>query len=129
MPPKKDAGPAPVATGPAYTPEQQAERIVLIEECKRLRDIRLQEQADYAQFTEEKEKLNILWAQTKKNLEDTKAEVRQKEREKQELADEQTLEIKVSRILRNSSGDLGKVHHPKRCSLGSSNGIFSFLFL
>ena len=98
MPPKKDAGPAPATTGPNYTPEQQAERIVLIEECKRLRDIRLQEQADYVLFTEEKEKLNTLWAQTKKAIEDTKAELRQKEREKQELADEHALEIKVSSI-------------------------------
>jgi hypothetical protein len=97
MPPKKAPAPAPggAPAGPAYTPEQQAERLVLIEECKRLRDLRLQEQSDYAAMTAEREKINALWAAAKKQLEDSKAEMRDKERQKQEMAEEQAAEIKV----------------------------------
>ncbi len=96
MPPKKAEPAGAAAAGPQYTPEQQAERLLLIEECKRLRDLRLQEQADFAAMGEEREKLNALWAQAKKQLEDTRAEAREKERAKQELLEEQAAEIKVS---------------------------------
>ncbi len=68
---------------------------MLIEECKRLRDVRLQEQSECTSLTEEREKLNALWATAKKSLEDAKAELRDKERQKQELAEEHAAEIKV----------------------------------
>jgi hypothetical protein len=95
MPPKKAEPAAAAAAGPAYTPEQQAERLLLIEECKRLRDLRMQEQSDFAALGEERERLNGLWAAAKKQLEDAKAETREKDRLKQELAEEQAAEIKV----------------------------------
>jgi hypothetical protein len=94
MPPKKEPA-AAAAAGPAYTPEQQAERLLLIEECKRLRDLRLQEQSDFSALGEEREKLNSLWASSKKQLEDAKAELREKDRLRQELVEEQGAEIKV----------------------------------
>jgi hypothetical protein len=95
MPPKKEPAAAAAAAGPAYTPEQQAERLLLIEECKRLRDLRLQEQSDFSALGEEREKLNSLWASSKKQLEDAKAELREKDRLRQELVEEQGAEIKV----------------------------------
>ncbi len=98
MPPKK-AEPAAAAApaGPAYTPEQQAERIVLIEECKRLRDLRLAEQAECAALGDEKARLSALWAAAKQRLEDVRAELRDKERARLEQLEEQAAEIKVRR--------------------------------
>lgn len=41
------------------------------------------------------EKLNYFWIVEKKNLEDKKAEMRNKEREKQDLQEKHEVEIKV----------------------------------
>lgn len=68
---------------------------MLIEECKRLRDLRIQEQADFAGMSEDKERLNLLWAQTKKQLEDTKADVRERYRQRIALSEEHAAEIKA----------------------------------
>jgi hypothetical protein len=62
MPPKKaDPKKAPaVAKVPKLDPEQEAERRLLAEQCKAMKDQQMFEAAQYARFHEEKEKLNYL---------------------------------------------------------------------
>lgn len=93
MPPKKAAAPAAAAAGPP--PEEQAERLVLIEECKTLAGQRIAEQAQFQLIKEEKEKLNFLWAASKKELEDRRAEARAQDRMRADTAEAHAVELKV----------------------------------
>jgi growth arrest-specific protein 8 len=101
MPPKpaakggKDAAAAAAAAPPPLDPEAETERRFLVEQCKAMKSQRIFEEAQLAQFHQEKERLNELWISAKKDLEEVKASLRAKEREKDDLADAQNVEIKV----------------------------------
>ena len=108
MPPKKaaaakaapgDAAAASAAASaaPELTPQEEAERLILIEQCKELKRTVVVEEAQVAQFHEEKERLNYLWIVTKKELEDARASVRIREREKEDADEAHDEELKLYR--------------------------------
>lgn len=78
-------------------PEAQAEmeRKLLIEEAKALKKRKELEELQFNEFQQEKEKLNYFWIVEKKKLEDKRAELRNKEREMQDLEEKHQVEIKV----------------------------------
>jgi hypothetical protein len=97
MPPKPAAKAAAAApAGPVLTPEQTAEKITLLQECTRLEEQRVAELAQFTALKEEKEQLNALWAASKKSLDEKRAELRSKQRAKEDLAEQHSTEIKVS---------------------------------
>jgi len=53
------------------------------------------EERDFNEFQQQREKLNYFWIVEKKKLEDSKAELRNKERELQDLEEKHQVEIKV----------------------------------
>lgn len=73
----------------------EVERKALIEEAKRLQRLKEREEIQFNEFQQQKEKLNYFWIVEKKNLEDKKAELRNKERELQDLEEKHQVEIKV----------------------------------
>jgi len=72
-----------------------AERKALAEMAKKLFHDTKKEEAEFNQFQQQREKLNYFWIVEKKNLEDKKAELRNKERELQDLEEKHQVEIKV----------------------------------
>lgn len=96
MPPKPAAkAPAAAPAGPALSPEQVEEKILLIQECTRLEEQRVSELAQFTALKEEKEQLNALWAAAKKSVDERRAELRAKRRAKDDLAEQHSVEIKV----------------------------------
>lgn len=67
----------------------------MIEECKAAKAQIIAEQAAFTQLTEEKEKLNYLWALSKKELEDKRNEARSLETAKADLGEELAAEIAI----------------------------------
>jgi hypothetical protein len=128
MPPTKPAPgkkgePAPAPAPPPLDPEQEAERRLLIEQCKLLKAQRIQEEGQFAEFHEQKvmdsrgipltpawsnchcdvgflrcvlqDRLNQLWIVAKRDMDDKKLALRSRRREREEMAEAQAVEIKV----------------------------------
>jgi hypothetical protein len=98
MPPKKKGkkgkkSKEPELTGPEA--EEAMERKLLIAEAKRLKALKEREEMEFNEFQQQKEKLNYFWIVEKKQLEDKKAELRNKEREMQDLEEKHHVEVKV----------------------------------
>lgn len=93
MPPKKDAKPGGAPPGPSA--EDAAAKIQLIEECRAAKALSLTEQATFTALSEEKEKLNYLWALAKKDLEDKRGELRALDQARQDVGEELATEIAV----------------------------------
>jgi len=89
---KKDAA-GGAEEGPGGADEQ--ERKTLAEDAKRLFALTKKEEEEFNEFQQQREKLNYFWIVEKKNLEDKKAELRNKERELQDLEEKHQVEIKV----------------------------------
>merc|ERR1719377_247776 len=64
-------------------------------EAKRLRENCEREERDFHQFLQEREKINYFWIVEKKNLMEKQAELRNKERELQDLEERQQIELKM----------------------------------
>ncbi|RHY28953.1 hypothetical protein DYB32_005580 [Aphanomyces invadans] len=75
--------------------ELEAERQELVKEAKRLAEKSKKEEEAFNEFQQQREKINYFWIVEKKNLEDKKAELRNKERERQDLEEKHQVEIKV----------------------------------
>ena len=73
----------------------EQERKALAEEAKRLFALTKKEEEEFNEFQQQREKLNYFWIVEKKNLEDKKSELRNKERELQDLEEKHQVEIKV----------------------------------
>ena len=73
----------------------EIEKKMLAEKAKQLFNDTKKEEAEFNQFQQQREKLNYFWIVEKKNLEDKKAELRNKERELQDLEEKHQVEIKV----------------------------------
>ena len=71
------------------------ELTLLRRECKGLKKNIKKEEMDFNEFQQQREKLNYFWIVEKKDLEDKKAEHRNKERELQDLDEKHQVEIKV----------------------------------
>lgn len=89
------AGAGAAAAAPPLDPEAETERRLLIEQCKAMKAQRILEEAQLAQFFAEKNRLHELWLAAKKESEETKARLRAKERERDDLAEAHAVEIKV----------------------------------
>lgn len=87
------------------TPEQptilenidQSEWAALKVEAKRLHKLAQQEEVDFNEFQQQREKLNYFWIVEKKRLDDKKAELRSKQREIQDLQERHEYDIKIEK--------------------------------
>ncbi|TMW57157.1 hypothetical protein Poli38472_003082 [Pythium oligandrum] len=75
--------------------ETEAERLELVKQAKTLLEMTKKEEQSFNEFQQQREKINYFWIVEKKNLEDRKAELRNKERERQDLEEKHQVEIKV----------------------------------
>lgn len=82
--------------------EKEAERLELVRQAKALLEMTRKEEQAFNEFQQQREKLNYFWIVEKKAFEDRKAELRNKERERQDLEEKHQVEIKVR---------TGRVHH------------------
>jgi hypothetical protein len=73
----------------------QAEWKMLTAEADRLHRLTNKEEHDFNEFQQQREKLNYFWIVEKKKLEDKRAELRNKERELQDLEEKHQVEIKI----------------------------------
>lgn len=78
----------------AETPDQ-IEWKNLKTDADRLHKITKKEDADFNEFQQQREKLNYFWIVEKKKLEDKRAELRNKDRELQDLEEKHQVEIKI----------------------------------
>lgn len=76
--------------------ENEAERLELVKQAKTLLEMTKKEEQAFNEFQQQREKINYFWIVEKKNFEDRKAELRNKERERQDLEEKHQVEIKVS---------------------------------
>lgn len=88
------AAPA-IPAGPVYTPEQQAERHVLVEEIRALQAQVAAEAREALVLREEREKLNAAWAGAKAEVERKRAEARAKDADIAEQAAAHAVELKL----------------------------------
>lgn len=107
MPPKKGkkekkggkgGGSKKAAAGDDNDPskENEAERVELVRQAKALLEMTKKEEQAFNEFQQQREKINYFWIVEKKNFEDRKAELRNKERERQDLEEKHQVEIKAS---------------------------------
>lgn len=75
--------------------EKEAERLELMRQAKALLEMTRKEEQAFNEFQQQREKLNYFWIVEKKGFEDRKAELRNKERERQDLEEKHQVEIKV----------------------------------
>lgn len=73
----------------------QTEWNFLKTEADRLYKLTQKEEHDFNEFQQQREKLNYFWIVEKKKLEDKRAELRNKERELQDLEEKHQVEIKI----------------------------------
>lgn len=73
----------------------QAEWKQLKAEADRLHKLTKKEEHDFNEFQQQREKLNYFWIVEKKKLEDKQVELRNKERELQDLEEKHQVEIKI----------------------------------
>lgn len=73
----------------------QAEWKTLKTEADRLHKLTKKEEHDFNEFQQQREKLNYFWIVEKKKLEDKRAELRNKDRELQDLEEKHQVEIKI----------------------------------
>merc|ERR1719321_2107674 len=67
----------------------------MMREAKRLRDQCEWDEKDFQTFLVEREKINYFWIVEKKTLAEKKADLRNKEREYQDLEERQQIELKM----------------------------------
>ncbi|CAM9470080.1 unnamed protein product [Ectocarpus sp. 4 AP-2014] len=91
---KKDKKPKD-AVGEAVNEVEEAERKALTLEADRVFKRTVKEDHDFNEFQQQREKLNYFWIVEKKNLEDKRAELRNKERELQDIEEKHQVEIKI----------------------------------
>ena len=73
----------------------QAEWKQLKNEADRLHKLTKKEEHDFNEFQQQREKLNYFWIVEKKKLEDKRVELRNKDRELQDLEEKHQVEIKI----------------------------------
>eukprot|EP01138_Halocafeteria_seosinensis_P000034 gb/GECG01000034.1/.p1 GENE.gb/GECG01000034.1/~~gb/GECG01000034.1/.p1 ORF type:complete len:526 (+),score=119.49 gb/GECG01000034.1/:1-1578(+) len=75
--------------------EEQQKRRALVDRCVELKQAVAREELQFNEFQQHKDKLNHFWIVAKRDLEDKKAELRNKERELEDLKEKHDVEIKV----------------------------------
>eukprot|EP00416_Gambierdiscus_australes_P039960 CAMPEP_0171103368 /NCGR_PEP_ID=MMETSP0766_2-20121228/58878_1 /TAXON_ID=439317 /ORGANISM="Gambierdiscus australes, Strain CAWD 149" /LENGTH=459 /DNA_ID=CAMNT_0011563787 /DNA_START=89 /DNA_END=1464 /DNA_ORIENTATION=- len=74
---------------------QEKKRFEMQKEAKRLRELCDREERDHYNFLMEREKINYFWIVEKKTLNEKMADLRNKEREYQDLEERQQIELKM----------------------------------
>jgi len=75
--------------------KDRLQRLEMQKEAKRLRENCEREERDFHQFLMEREKINYFWIVEKKTLTERQADLRNKEREYQDLEERQQIELKM----------------------------------
>jgi len=75
--------------------QMEKQRLEMQKEAKRLRENCEREERDFHQFLMEREKINYFWIVEKKTLTEKQADLRNKEREYQDLEERQQIELKM----------------------------------
>jgi len=91
---KKKLDPEELARQAAAEAEEK-KRHEMMKEAKRLRETCEREERDFHQFLMEREKINYFWIVEKKTLTEKQADLRNKEREYQDLEERQQIELKM----------------------------------
>lgn len=91
----KDKGPTIQTAEALANKEEERKRQELIAAADAMFREASKEELDFNEFQQQREKLNYFWIVEKKVLEDKKAELRNKERELQDLDERHQVEIKV----------------------------------
>lgn len=91
----KDKGPTIQTAEALANKEEERKRQELIMTADSMFKEASKEEVDFNEFQQQREKLNYFWIVEKKSLEDKKAELRNKERELQDLHERHQVEIKV----------------------------------
>jgi chromosome segregation ATPase len=131
MPPKPAAAAAPAASAtPELTPEQQLERFSLIQEAVQLSHQKTSEQSSFQEMSDEKERISLLWAGVKKQCEDAKAEVRERERARIESSEAQAYEVKlyqqrIKRLLFEQQREAVETQTEGRVSIKAAQELFA----
>ncbi|CEG41913.1 component of dynein regulatory complex [Plasmopara halstedii] len=73
----------------------EAGRLELVKQAKLLQELTRKEEQAFNEFQQQREKINYFWIVEKKSFEDRKAELRNKERERQDLKEKHQDEIKI----------------------------------
>lgn len=94
MPPKAKKG-KKADEGEVVETADQAEWKQLKAEADRLHKLTKKEEHDFNEFQQQREKLNYFWIVEKKKLEDRRVELRNKDRELQDLEEKHQVEIKI----------------------------------
>ncbi len=95
MGPKKKGGKKSEETEVVAETADQQEWKQLKNEADRLHKVTKKEEHDFNEFQQQREKLNYFWIVEKKKLEDKRVELRNKERELQDLEEKHQVEIKI----------------------------------
>lgn len=74
---------------------EEKQRKDMQKEAKKLRESCVREETDFHQFLMEREKINYFWIVEKKTLTERQADLRNKEREYQDLEERQQIELKM----------------------------------
>ncbi|CCI47062.1 unnamed protein product [Albugo candida] len=74
--------------------QDTADRLALIEQAKEMRLLIKSEESAFNDFQQQRERINYFWIVERKNLEERTAQLRNKERERQEMEEKYQFEIK-----------------------------------
>ena len=77
--------------------DDETYRLELATECRKMVELLKREEDMAGMFQDERSRMNYFWIVAKKNLEDKQAELRNKEREFQDLKEKHQIELKVYR--------------------------------
>mmetsp|Transcript_137887 Transcript_137887/g.384509 ORF Transcript_137887/g.384509 Transcript_137887/m.384509 type:complete len:461 (-) Transcript_137887:61-1443(-) len=91
---KKNVDPSVLAEL-AKQEQEEKKRYEMQKEAKRLRELCDREERDFHNFLMEREKINYFWIVEKKTLNEKMADLRNKEREYQDLEERQQIELKM----------------------------------
>ena len=75
--------------------EQERQKMELMKDIVRLKSQCELEEKTYNEFLQEREKINYFWIVEKKTLAEKQSEIRNKEREIQDLEERQSIELKM----------------------------------
>jgi growth arrest-specific protein 8 len=95
MPPKRNPRNKKPEEGEVAETADQQEWKQLKGEADRLHKLAKKEEHDFNEFQQQREKLNYFWIVEKKKLEDKRVELRNKDRELQDLEEKHQVEIKI----------------------------------
>ena len=88
-------GPKKKAAAETVVSPDQEEWLKLKNEADRLFKLTQREERDFNEFQQQREKLNYFWIVEKRKLEDKRSELRNKDRELQDLEEKHQVEIKI----------------------------------